>query len=160
MCDPFSLYAGADLDNLYESNLDSDEYSSLLSDTTFKSNFDNCIIQPQSQLEFPPIDSRAPDTPKTPSCPSQNGPFQLRSYVEEEKRVCEIGLRGDLSPSQCQFALQVLLYFLDIHQKLAECLSKPCDLKVAIDARAELCGAKFNQSTLQCTIPRKCKYIV
>ena len=115
--------------------------------------------QPITPVEASAPSPSTPHTPKTPSCPSQNGPFQLRSYVEEEKRVCEIGLRGDLPPSQHQFALRALLYSMDIHQKMVECLSKPCDLKVAIDARAELCGAKFDQasSSLQFSMPQECE---
>ena len=153
----------------------------MASDPEFSSCFDTCVIQPvqpYNQL-FPspnssPIapsmastSSPAPLTPMSLSCPSpsQNGQFELRSYVEGEKRVWEIGVHGDLPPSQHLMAVRVLHFSLDVYFKLVECLCKPCDLKVAVNARAELCElleAKFNQTSarLQFSIPDKCECII
>lgn len=107
------------------------------------------------------VPSPAPLTPQTPNtpCSSQKGPFDLNTRIEEDERVCEISVRSDLQPEQCQMALQMLCFSLDAHQKITECLQNPCDLKVAMDARAELCGLKCDQksATLQFSMPKDCK---
>ena len=99
-----------------------------------------------------------PQTPKTP-CPVQKGPFELKSYVEEEQRVCEIGICRGLPLAQQQIATQAMFFSLGEHVKIKECLAASYDLKVAIDARAELSGSKFDldTATLQFTMPKDCK---
>ena len=101
-----------------------------------------------------------PQTPKTP-CASQKGPFNLKTYVEDEQRICEISVRDDLPAFQHQIATQAMSFSLETHLKLSQCVKQPCDLKVAIDAKAELCGAKFDQASgkLQFTMPKDCKLI-
>ena len=107
--------------------------------------------------------SPSPATPKTPAtpCTSQKGPFELSSYTESGKRICELGIREDLAPDQYNRAGQAVLYSLDSCQKFERCLQKPCDLKVAIDARAELCSFNLDQrlGKLQFTMPQECKCI-
>lgn len=112
------------------------------------------------QASVPPSPGPAtPKTPKTPACSSQRGPFQLTTYVEEEERICEISVRPDLAPMQREFATQALLFSLESHVKVSECLKHGCDLKVAIDAMAELSSSKFDlkTTTLQFSMPKECK---
>lgn len=99
-----------------------------------------------------------PQTPKTP-CSVQKGPFELKTYMEGEERVCEIGICRGLPLPQRHLAAQALFFCLGEHMKIKECLEAQYDLKVAIDARAELSGSKFDQdtATLQFTMPKDCK---
>lgn len=99
-----------------------------------------------------------PQTPKIP-CSTQRGPFELKTYEEGDERVVEINVRSGLLLPQRQMAMQALFFSLGEHVKIKECLEKQCDLKVAIDARAELSGSKFDldTATLQFTMPKECK---
>lgn len=105
--------------------------------------------------------SPAPQTPQTPWSSAQKGPFELKSYVENDKRVCELSVREDLPTEQRQIAMQAMYFSVESNMQIADSAKSFCDLKVAIDAKAELAGSKFDFSsaTLQFTIPQDCKCI-
>ena len=106
--------------------------------------------------------SPAPQTPQTPRSSAQKGPFELKSYVEEDERVCELSVRADLSAEQCQIATQAMFFSVESNMKISDSAKAVCDLKVAIDARAELASSKFDFSNgiLQFTIPKDCKLLI
>jgi hypothetical protein len=113
----------------------------------------------QASVPKPLVGPGTPQTPKTPCC-VQKGPFELKTYEDGEERIVQISVRSGLSFQQRQLAMQALLFSQEEHLKIKECVGGQCDLKVAVDAKAELVGSKMDVGTaaLQFTMPKECKY--
>ena len=111
----------------------------------------------QASAPSPPPPA-TPQTPKTP-CTTQKGPFKVETYTEDEKRVVKVGIQKDLPVNQKFVAIQAASFSWEVNCKVQQCLKCPCDLKVAIDAQAELCESKCDPETAQLifSMPKNCK---
>ncbi len=107
------------------------------------------------------VSPRTPNTPITPST-STKGPFSIRSYGEKDKRCFELGTRKDLSSSDRMMGVKALFYCFEMTTKFRECMSNPCDLKVANNITAKLCDFDLDSMThkLVSKVPRDCKYLI
>ena len=118
---------------------------------------------PVTPIQAVPPSPAPPNTPHTPAtpCSSQNGPFEVKSYIDRKcgHRVCEVGVHEDLQPDDHRMAIQANYFSWETCLKYIECLGRPYDLKVAIDARAELCRPNIDHETarLQFTMPQDCE---
>ena len=119
---------------------------------------------PNAPIQVSAPSPAPPSTPQTPATPrsSQRGPFNLNTYINNDERVLEVGAREDLALNERCMALQALLFSEQLARSFEKCLTVPCDLKVAIDARANLCGFNCDQDAgkLLFAMPRECKSII
>ncbi len=104
---------------------------------------------------------RTPQTPITPST-STKGPFSIRCFGDKGLRCFELGIREDLSRSDQMMGLKAVFYCFEMATKFRECMSNPCDLKVANNISAKLCDFDLDSvgNKLVSKVPRDCKLLL
>ena len=71
-----------------------------------------------------------------------------------------MSIQSNLPLDRKLIAMQAAMFSWEMNCKFDRCLKCPCDLKVAVDARAELCVLNYNQETVQLLffMPKDCKF--
>ena len=104
----------------------------------------------------------APQLTTTPQQATSNSPSSLfipKSFIQGDKRICELTVPEDIPRCNRILPLRALFHSANLYWKFEHCLEQPYDLKVANDARAKLCDFVFDheQSKLVFSMPKDCK---
>ena len=117
-------------------------------------------LTPMTPATPAPTPSPLP-TPSTPQ-PQPQGFFLLKTFVEEDKRVCELGITPNIPPDKLNTAYRAMLYINDFYMSVLNCSETGMDLKVANDVNAKMCSMQMEcSSTLKVSfsMPKDCECV-
>lgn len=106
-----------------------------------------------------PANPPPPSPLLTPSTPQPRGFFFPKSFIEGDKRVCELSISPDIRPERRNTAFRAVFYMENFYTEVFQCSEMDMDLKVANDVRAKMCDMEFEAQSFKISLsmPKDCK---